>query len=318
MTIINHTSDGLYPEVIALFRAVAYTKQITPENLITVCFPPIEKASEDEIKNKKKEMRGRLSGALSRWTELGLFTEADGKVQLQEQFSARRKESIDMLTERLPSFCRQLILQDDFCIPLWGESGLTSDFARGVAWILAQDIYKFPSIWNVEKGSGKPLDPLKYVEILQNHQCSATVIQNGNRWNDLRFWTRYLGFASGDSATFQIDPTVAVREALPSIFGAHKELPAKDFLLALASRLPVLDFGNYRKEVENALNETYWRKPSEGHLSMSLSFALRRLDLEKTIRLLGKADTGSSYRLTGRNYRTWLGFETVAWKGGKA
>lgn len=306
MTILNHTSDGLHPEVIALFRAVASTKQITPENLIAVCFPPIEKASEEEIKNKKKEIRGRLSGALSRWTELGLFVEADGKVQLPEQFSARRKESIDLLTERLPSFCRQLILQHEFCTPLWGESGLTSDFARGAAWILTQDIYEFPAAWD------------DAAETIHDHQCNTKVVQNGNRWGDLRFWARYLGFASGDSTTFQIDPTVAVREALPSIFGGHKEIPAKDFLLALASRLPVLDFGSYRKEVESVLNEASWRKPSEGHLSMSLSFALRRLDLDKIIQLVGKADTGSSYRLTGRNYRTWLGFETVAWKGGKA
>ena len=307
MTIINYTSDGVYPELISLFRAVAYSKQIASDELINVCFPPIDKVSDEERKKKEKEILGRLRGALSRWTQLGLFVEESGKVKLQEQFSAKRKETTDMLTERLPSFCRQLILQVDHCTPLWGESGLTSDFARGTAWLLAQDIYQFSATWSD-------------VEALQNSQGTGgnTLSQNDVRWNGLRFWARYLGFATGDSGAFQIDPTVAVREELPSIFGSRKELHAKDFLLELGSRLPVLDFGSYRKEVESSLNEANWRKPADGHLSMSLSLALRRLDLDKTIHLAGKADTGSSYRLTGSNYRTWVGFETVAWKGGKS
>jgi len=307
MTIINYTSDGLYPELIVLFRAVAYAKQIAVSELINVCFPPIDKTNEEERKKKEKEMLGRLSGSLSRWTELGLFVENEGIVQLNKQFAAKRGETVDMLTERLPSFCRQLILRDEHCIPLWGEGGLASDFARGIAWLLAQNIYQFPTTWND-------------VEPIQNNQTTGSykLSQNDVRWNGLRHWARYLGFATGDSGAFQIDPTTAVKGELLSIFGSNKELPAKNFLLALSSRLPVLDFGMYRKEVENALNDANWRKPDEGNLSMSLSLALRRLDLNKTISLVGKADTGSSYRLTGRNYRPWVGFETVVWYGGKA
>ena len=51
---------------------------------------------------------------------------------------------------------------------------------------------------------------------------------------------------------------------------------------------------------------------------MSLSLALRRLSLDNVIRLEGRADAGSSYSLTGRNYRTWLGFESVRWVGEQA
>ena len=41
-----------------------------------------------------------------------------------------------------------------------------------------------------------------------------------------------------------------------------------------------------------------------------------KFGLDNVIRLEGKADTGSSYRLTGMNYRTWGGFESVRWVGG--
>jgi hypothetical protein len=306
MTIVNYTSDGLCPELIVLFRAVSYSKQITIDELIDSCLPPIDRAIDDERKRKEKEILARLRGALSRWTQLGLFVENEGKVQLNGRFSINRGETIDMLTERLPSLCCHLILQEEYCTPLWGEGGLTSDFVRGISWLLAQNIYQFPTTWSE-------------VQPIQDEQTTTgkNLSQNDVRWNGLRFWARYLGFATGDGGAFQIDPTAAVREELPSIFRSNKELPATDFLLALSSRLPVLDFGNYRKEVESSLNEANWHKPSEGHLSMSLSLALRRLDLNKTIKLVGRADTESSYRLTGRNYRTWLGFETVAWQGGK-
>jgi hypothetical protein len=297
---INHANDGLHPELIVLFRAASQMGKISRDELLRICFP----GSTNDM-----ELLKRLRGALSVWTRIGLFLENDGTIELDGQFSRGRKESLEHLTDRLASYCRHLVLKENNCLPLWGESaGVSADFVRGIAWLLAQNIYGFPTTWN----GG--------VESVENDQVTAgkTVIQNDTRWNGLRFWSRYLGFASGDSGAFQIDPTAAVRDELPAIFGSNKELPARDFLSALSTRLPVLDFGSYRKEIEGQLNEASWRKPLEGHLSMSLSLALRRLDLDKSISLAGRADTGSSYRLTGRNDKTWMGFETVMWQRGKS
>lgn len=153
------------------------------------------------------------------------------------------------------------------------------------------------------------------VEPLQNAQTApdTKITENDVRWNGLRFWMRYLGFATGDSGAFQVDPTIAIKAELPSIFGTRSDLPAQEFITALASHLPVLDFGQYRQAVVEVLNPAAWRPPEKGHLSMSLSLALRRLALDNVIRLEGKADAGTSYRLTGRSYRTWLGFESVRW-----
>jgi hypothetical protein len=250
----------------------------------------------------------RLKGALGRWTELGLFVSDGGNLKIHERFNKKKRgESVNDLSARLPDACRTLMLEAHNCLPLWGDSpGTTADFVRGAAWVLAQDIYTLPTSWTA-------------VEQQQNEQTTAGKIsENDVRWNGLRFWMRYLGFATGDGSNFQADPTAAVKAELPELFGSRTELPAHDFVSGLARRLPVLDFGEYRRMVEDTLKPAKWRRPQSGHLSMSLSLALRRLALDNIIRLEGKADAGASYRLTGRDYRTWHGFESVLWTGRSA
>ena len=83
--------------------------------------------------------------------------------------------------------------------------------------------------------------------------------------------------------------------------------------MILSEKLPILDFGEYRNEVEKNLKSTEWRKQNTNELSQSLSFALRRLELKGVIQLRGKSDTGSSYRLTASDHRQWSGFESVVW-----
>ncbi len=299
MTIINYASDGLYPELIALFRSIAHVGTVDAKSAIDVCSPwPAQDAGNTV----------RLKGALARWTELGLFVNDGGNLSIHERFNKKKRgESVNDLSARIPKACRTLMLEAHNCLPLWGDSpGTTADFVRGAAWVLAQDIYTLPTTWTS-------------IEQQQNEQTMAGKIsENDVRWNGLRFWMRYLGFATGDGSNFQADPTAAVRAELPELFGSRTELPAHDFVTGLATRLPVLDFGEYRRMVEDTLKPSKWRRPQNGHLSMSLSLAIRRLALDNIIRLEGKADAGASYRLTGRNYRTWLGFESVRWTGRSA
>lgn len=306
MTIINLESDGLYPQLIVLFRAIAHSGKMHADELLRVCYPGV--VSDSSVSN-------RLRGVLSRWTELGLFSEENDEISLNKQFARPRGMTIDAFTEKLPSFCRSLIMQPQNCLPLWSYAGTRTeegvgrgaDFVRGVSWVLAQDIFNLPigSAESIESVEGTQMTGGKFIFL------------NRTRWPGFRFWASYLGFATGDGGAFQIDPTKAIRETLPSVFGTKKELLAAEFLNSLSSILPVLDFGKYRMEVESNLDPTIWRKPTENHLSMSLSFALRRLELNQLIKLQGRSDTGSSFRLTGRDFKTRNGFESVVWCGGK-
>ena len=83
MTVLNQASDGLYPEMIVLARALALAGELTADDLIGVC------ATDNAV---------RLRGALSRWNVLGLFQEANGKVSLAAPHARGRNELIDTWT----------------------------------------------------------------------------------------------------------------------------------------------------------------------------------------------------------------------------
>ena len=136
-------------------------------------------------------------------------------------------------------------------------------------------------------------------------------MQNDTRWTGLRFWARYLGFATGEESSFFMDPTIAVRAQLKMVFQVQESLTASEFVDRLSARVPVLDTGNYRIEVEQTLKLETWHPPSVGHLSTSLSFALRRLQKQGILSLESLADAGSRLALTGHFERTWQDFTHV-------
>ena len=305
MTILNIENDGCYPELIVLAQAVHLSKKIDASSLYKICSPPNSNSDPDEESKDKK-----LRGSLNRWKSMGLFKEENGFIKINYEAFGDKKLSTDDFMDQLPLSCRRLVFKENNSLPLFSsepnestekDSGLTADFSRGLAWLLAQNIYSLPTTW----ANG--------VNSLHDSQVAAgkKLIQNDTRWTALRHWARYLGFATGDGNSFKVDPTTAILSELPSIFKSHNDLPADVFLQKLSIYFPVLDFGEYRQTVESNLDETIWHKPKERHLSMSLSFALQRLHVSKTIALEGKADAGSSYLLTSSGYSSWTGFEHV-------
>lgn len=298
MTLTNYASDGHYPELIVLFRATAGQSPIPRDELIRLCTATDPK---------------HVRATLTTWIGLGLFVEQDAGVTIDPRFARKRSETLDELTDRLPSMCRLLLLDVRHALPLWPEDGAMSDegigasadFVREMAWTLAQDIYTFPF-----DASGEDAVALESEQIIPG----KFIFRNFTRWPGLCFWARYTGFASGDSRC--IDPTDAIRAELPSIFQGITELPASDFIRELSMRLPVLDFGRYRIEVENALNDSVWRRPPRGHLSTSLSLALRRLHLDGTIVLDAPADAGETFTLSGRNFRSLDSFSKIELRSG--
>lgn len=109
MSILNQANDGRHSELIVLFRAIAHFGPTKAEELLQNC-----SANSDSPHSR---------GALSRWTELGLFVEKDGVITLAPSILRKRGESIDVLTNRLPSYCRRFILETIHCLPLWPEGG---------------------------------------------------------------------------------------------------------------------------------------------------------------------------------------------------
>jgi hypothetical protein len=182
------------------------------------------------------------------------------------------------------------------------EKSKSADLSRAVAWMLAQDVYTLD-------GNIKKLAVLEEAQIVDS--TKRTIGQNDTRWNGLKAWMLYLGFAR-DGMQWVVDPTQALRDALPDIFGSNRELTGPAFVERAASVLPVLDGGAYRTQVEASLKERAWPRPRDGLLSTSLSRAVQRLDREGAIMLANRSDTEGVVTLAGTKMRTWREVSHVA------
>ena len=168
--------------------------------------------------------------------------------------------------------------------------------------MLAQDVY------TLETSSHAKIQELETGQI---SDLSRRMMQNDTRWNGLKAWMIYHGFGRGDA--FMVDPTVALRDAIPEIFAGGAPLAARDFLARTAGVLPVFDHGAYRLRVEEALKDSAWTRPEDNSLSTSLSRAVQRLVHSGELAMEQRADAERGLQLTGVNGRVWRSF-THIWR----
>lgn len=287
MSLLNLASDGHRSVLVSIYRLVVAEKSVDRERLVTLCAP----ADLAEPRHARS--------TLNTWVELGLFEKSEqDKISVNPRVPVRERRD-----EFLGRLARTRVLASENNERFWqAENSRTADFTRATAWILAQDVYESEfSTW-------------ESVQVVIQKQAPESELfgQNNTRWNGLKAWTPFLGFSwmgkhptTARSNVLMIDPTVAVSETLPDIFGKHRTLSADELLAGLAEKLPVLDGGRYRQMVEEKLNEregaTAWVPPPKGQVSTSLSRALLRLVGNRTLKAEKRADAPERARLTGRN-----------------
>lgn len=299
MTILNLASDGLPPILITLARLVAQNKNISRDDLIKISAPQSGLVSE-------ADNHPRVRATLSRWINLGLFIEDAERIRLSVELT--RGESVDQYTDRLPTICRNLALRREHCEPLWStdgtekSTGSTADLCRALSWWLAQDIYAVPT-------APESIESLATAQVKPGY---FIFMNKSNRLPGFRAWAKFLGFAVGDDSSTFCDVTTAVRSELAEVIRIGETIPAAEFVSRLAARLPVLDTGSYRLEIEEALRPETWSAPPDGYMSTALSFALRRLQKQGIINLVTLADAGSRITLTRQGGRTWESFTHVS------
>jgi hypothetical protein len=285
VTILNRPSDGLYNVLIVLVRAMVRFGPRDAEQLLIACGSAVETLD-----------AAHLGRTLTRWTSLGLFHADKDTISIAEPYKSILGTKPDLAEARLPKVARTIALLEDNNVRFWDAEGARSaDFSKGAAWMLAQDVYTVPSTTAGWEG-------LVSRQLVGSE--GTTIVQNDTRWNGLRAWMSYLGFAR-DATSWDVDPTDAVRDVLPDVFGTAMTMLATEFLERVAGALPILDGGKYRREVEAVLKEGSWLKPEPGQVSTSLSRALQRLDREGAIMLEQRSDTGDGITLLGRSGRRW-------------
>ncbi len=283
MSLLNRPSDGIHSVLTVIFKLLLSEGRERGQ-LVELCAP------QGSISDEKTRQ------TLNRWLELGLFQEtADGKVSLHSDV---RKDERDI--QKLPSVARRIVLAEHNNADFWASEGAKSaDFTRSLCWLLAQDC------WSIDFSGWDQTQAL----IQRQFPSNAVLIQNDTRWSGLRAWVPFLGFgwmAKYPTGALIADPTDAIRDALPMVFGKKRTLGACDCIELLAEILPVLDGGIYRKALEERLRERSgpdsWQPPPEGQLSTSLSRALLRLRDEGILTGTLSADFTERPRvfLTGR------------------
>jgi hypothetical protein len=292
MGVLNRASDGLPSVAMALVRALRRFGPLTRTDLLAVCCPATLECHNDGFKGGRKG-----SQTLTRWTQLGLFIEdADGRVSLHPDVEKLPPDGLDEV-RALGSVLRSLMLapsnNEQLNVPgeLAPDLTLASDMTLALCWVLAQDIHAL---------SGRTYPQIEPHELGQI-ASEPYPFRNATRWNGFSEWAPLIGFGWSDKSGLVIDPTVAVRDTLPEIFGKHEEVPIAAFLQRLADAIPVFEGGIYRSEVEARL-ETSWRKTRDHEISVSLSTALKRLDATGVISFKALADAPKR-TLLGRGYR---------------
>jgi hypothetical protein len=286
VSVLNQASDGLYTVLIVLVRTLVRLGPMSREELMPACG-----ASLDGVVDASN-----LTRTLNRWTELGLFATHDNMVVLASPHCEALGKTADEAEARLPKVARVIAMSAENNARFWeAEAARSADLCRGLSWLLAQDVY------TINTNAPRTIASLEIDQLINESSC---IFQNETRWNGLRAWMPYLGFAR-DGAQMAVDPTVAVRDALPEVFASTSNLTARQFVETLARLLPVLDGGAYRSQVEAVLSPSRWRKPPDGQLSTALSRALQRLDYEGQIALGRGADAKEGVALTGVDSRVW-------------
>ena len=284
MSILNMANDGLFNVLIVLTRVIIRWGPKSRDDLLVTC------GGRDVVNPKQ------LGQTLTRWTDLGLFSEENERIMINERYRGDLGKDPDEAEKRLPGIIRNIALAPENNQRFWDSiDNRAADFNRGLAWILAQDVY------SLDTSSHEKIDALEARQVTDNNK---RMLQNDTRWNGLRTWMVYLGFAR-DGAQVTMDPTVALKDILPKIFDGEQVLPSLEFVNRAAQILPVLDGGAYRLQIEGIMSDSHWSKPPKGNLSTSLSRAIRRLDFDGLIAAKQRSDAEEGVILTGIHQRTW-------------
>jgi hypothetical protein len=219
----------------------------------------------------------------------------DGKLTLSKDAPHKDSSSLVEYLER--------VLLD----PLLAEEHAQRAFPKAMAWLLTRDPIQPPS-W---KGGYR-------AQITAD--CGSDVgsfdLTDEARCQQFIHWAIYLGFAwrlpTGNQDAVFPDPTEALKRNLPSVMQAGYQTPIEEVVSKLAERVPVLEGGRAREEVERLFSADK-RRP-EQTLSRSTSLALERLEHSGSIKMERPADASAWNLDRGTGLRavshiTWLGGE---------
>jgi len=280
MAIINSASPGSQINLLCLIYRVIYRNnaKFSVDDIASLCCPENLPNRKDHLSRFPKNLRFWMSPDHQLWYE-----NSESKLILADEL--RRSDEplpidIAVATNKalfravMPTICDQ------------GSSD-TQSFFWSLSCLIACDRFVFPNDSKIENAN---LDDL-FFEFFPMHRPP-----NNSEKTILLEYADFLGFFEKQGNTYVVDPTRAILGELPNIF-YEKNLLINDFIGLLSEKLPVLDDGGYRKEVEEIMLDNGLQKKPDNYLSKSLSHALFRLSRMKKIRFTTVSDDVSALTL---------------------
>jgi hypothetical protein len=244
--------------------------------------------------NPQRDVNENLKAAV----ELGLVLRSDDKVTLAEGVLPAFEEGHGAMVKLL----RARVFDDALNSTAWRSQVGARDLTNALSWFLT-----LPPAESPIQMEGGP----RSVEALQTKdfgprqdedgsESSNWPIGNATRWNAFRRWACSLGFAwANPKGQLVPDPTVAIRDALPDVFGGAEELTAREFVSKVGECVPVLDGGRYREFVTSN-----WERPGTENrgITVPMTDALERLTSEGSIHVDDRADAARVAKADGSTF----------------
>ncbi|PSN16988.1 hypothetical protein C7293_00215 [filamentous cyanobacterium CCT1] len=230
--------------------------------------------------------RKMVQATIRECIKMGLVEESEDGSEVAINPKLNLKENV------LPSALAQLLLNTP-------ELTENHDFARVLAWYMAQDFFVAPGNWAEAQ---KKLRDQVGEELLE---------LNDARFGQFEDWSCYLGFGwrntlSGNPVLVP-DPTAYIRQSLSTLFEgvADKNIPFGEFINRLGKYCPVFETGTFREKIDDQLGDC-----ESNYLSSVTSVTLRRLEEEGKIKLERLSDITVSVLQDGVDSRishiTWI------------
>lgn len=297
MSVLNSANDGTPSVFCVLYNLLDQRGPMSRELINKLCAPT---SLVDQIKSHNKTPEDRINDVLNTGQKIGLFSELNEDIEVSSKFKGFSKD-----INSLRKMFLELFLDDSNNNQLFNPTGQgSSDFTRCVSWFLSQDI------WNHRFSEFEDIQTLIIDQLAGEHEL---IIQNASHFSFFKRWASFLGLirlepGGGQNPLIIPDPTKAIKIFLPDILKKNEQIEAPKLIDKLAEKLPVIDGGNYRKQLEKKLNagNSVWIKLPKNQLSQSLSFALVRLMKSGILEAEDKADAEKKVTLTARDNKSWI------------
>ena len=232
----------------------------------------LQKRGGDDTESSPAAMFNSVIGEMQ---NLGIVTRTEGGLLALTPEAANNQEgSAIQYLER--------ILVDPKLADAHGQRAI----AQAIAWFLTRDPYR-PLPW----GGGYRGDVTEDC----GEDIASFDLTDEARSQQFVYWAIYLGFAWSLTAdrkvTVSPDPTVALARSLPDLMPPDEPIAISELMAHLAERLPVLEGGTAREEVEALLPAD--RSRPEGQLSRSTSLAFARLETRGLLSIERLADASA-------------------------